>query len=86
MWCTEHDLSDDLRRPLLAYRRRRLGHAVIGVVMMLVSTAVMIEQAVLYLQGLPVSDALPLQSLLAVVISFSGSVQIYRYWCWRKSL
>lgn len=86
MWCTEQDISDDLRRPILAYRRRRLCHAVLGVVAVSLALLFLLEQAVRYINHTQEPAFFLLQTLLSVAIGVSGSAQLYRYWLWRKSL
>ena len=86
MWCAEHDLSDDLRRPLLAYRRRRLALAIVGLLTVGVALMVMIEQSWQYMISNTAGDSALAYIGIALLAASSGSLQAYRYWLWRRSL
>lgn len=81
MWLNEQDLSDDLRSPLVAYRKRRLCHGLIGGLLSVVSIVFIIESVFL-----SVSPTLPIEIMTSMVMLslltfISGALQLWRYWC-----
>lgn len=86
MWRMEHDLSDELRQPLLAYRRRRLCYGMLGIFLSFVALVSLVEHTLYYLAGNSTLAAASWQLSLSIIVLLSGAFQAYRYWHWRRHL